>query len=50
MIGRPVDIGLPTLAHPGEFADLDLFVWLKVIMYEQTMLMAPPDVVAGYEF
>jgi hypothetical protein len=45
-IGGAIDINIPSLAHPSEFADLDLLMGLKLVMQEQPMLWASPDVVA----
>src|SRR6266511_494878 len=46
---RAIDIGLAVFPQPGEFADLDLLMWLQLVMVEQPVLCTAPDVIARHE-
>src|SRR5918995_1027115 len=46
---RAIDISLAVLPQPGEFADLDLLMWLQLVMVEQPVLCTSPDVIARDE-
>ena len=48
-VSRAIDMGLAVLPQPGEFADLDLLMWLQLVMVEQPVLCTPPDVITRDE-